>query len=91
MWKRKRPPPHRNRLRHGDEFVAVVLALADGTEMARQPDSTSTPTRQAGQRTRPGLLVCGGAPRRNRTGDPILTMDRRATAMLSSVFAGPLD
>ena len=31
--------------------------------------------RQAGRRTRPGLLVCGGAPRRNRTGDPILTMD----------------
>ena len=31
--------------------------------------------RQAGCWTRPGLLVCGGAPRRNRTGDPILTMD----------------
>ena len=26
-------------------------------------------------RTRPDLLVWGGAPRRNRTGDPILTMD----------------
>ena len=31
--------------------------------------------KQAGCWTRPGLLVCGGAPRRNRTGDPILTMD----------------
>jgi hypothetical protein len=31
--------------------------------------------RQAGCWTRPGLLVWGGAPRRNRTGDPILTMD----------------
>ena len=30
---------------------------------------------QAGHRTRPELLVWGGAPRRNRTGDPILTMD----------------
>ena len=30
---------------------------------------------EAGCWTRPGLLVCGGAPRRNRTGDPILTMD----------------
>jgi hypothetical protein len=31
--------------------------------------------RQAGCWTRPELLVWGGAPRRNRTGDPILTMD----------------
>jgi hypothetical protein len=31
--------------------------------------------RQAGYWTRPGLLVWCGAPRRNRTGDPILTMD----------------
>jgi hypothetical protein len=30
---------------------------------------------QAGYWTRPELLVWGGAPRRNRTGDPILTMD----------------
>jgi hypothetical protein len=29
---------------------------------------------EAGCWTRPGLLVCGGAPRRNRTGDPILTI-----------------
>jgi hypothetical protein len=32
-------------------------------------------TQQAGCWTRPVLLVWGGAPRRNRTGDPILTMD----------------
>ena len=31
--------------------------------------------KQAGYKTRPELLVWGGAPRRNRTGDPILTMD----------------
>jgi hypothetical protein len=31
--------------------------------------------KQAGYWTRPDLLVWGGAPRRNRTGDPILTMD----------------
>src|SRR5215207_6668980 len=32
---------------------------------------------QGGGWTRPELLVCGGAPRRNRTGDPILTIDAR--------------
>ena len=31
--------------------------------------------KQAGCWTRRELLVLGGAPRRNRTGDPILTMD----------------
>jgi hypothetical protein len=31
--------------------------------------------KEAGYKTRPELLVWGGAPRRNRTGDPILTMD----------------
>jgi hypothetical protein len=44
--------------------------------------------KQAGYKTRPELLVCGGAPRRNRIGDPILTMDRGRTAVLSAVFAG---
>ena len=43
---------------------------------------------QVGSWTRPGLWVCGGAPRRNRTGDPILTMDRQPSAVLSHVFAG---
>jgi hypothetical protein len=43
---------------------------------------------QAGYKIRPVLLVCGGAPRRNRTGDPILTMDRRPSAVLSRVLAG---
>src|SRR5215208_1639101 len=42
---------------------------------------------QAGCWTRPGLLVWCGAPRRNRTGDPILTMDRRPSAVLTGVFA----
>src|SRR5829696_2987742 len=42
---------------------------------------------QAGCWTRPELLVWGGAPRRNRTGDPILTMDRRLGAVLGRVFA----
>jgi hypothetical protein len=32
---------------------------------------------EAGYGTRPGLVVWGGAPRRNRTGDPILTIDAR--------------
>jgi hypothetical protein len=34
-----------------------------------------------------GESLCG-APRRNRTGDPILTMDRGRTAVLSAVSAG---
>jgi hypothetical protein len=34
-----------------------------------------------------GQSVCG-APRRNRTGDPILTMDRQPSAVLTAVFAG---
>jgi hypothetical protein len=43
---------------------------------------------EAGYKTRPVLLVWGGAPRRNRTGDPILTMDRRPSAVLTRVLAG---
>ena len=42
---------------------------------------------QAGCWTRPDLLVWCGAPRRNRTGDPILTMDRQPTAVLTRVTA----
>src|SRR5215216_279828 len=37
-------------------------------------------------KTRSDLLLWGGAPRRNRTGDPILTMDRRPSAVLSRIF-----
>jgi hypothetical protein len=44
--------------------------------------------RQAGCWTRPGLLVCGGAPRRNRTGDPILTMEPPGTAVRNPVSPG---
>jgi hypothetical protein len=44
--------------------------------------------RQTGCRTRPELLVCGGAPRRNRTGDPILTMNLALTAVQTSASAG---
>jgi hypothetical protein len=33
------------------------------------------------------VSLVGGAPRRNRTGDPILTMDRRPSAVLSRVLA----
>ena len=43
---------------------------------------------EAGHWTRPELLVCGGAPRRNRTGDPILTMNLALTAVRTSVCAG---
>jgi hypothetical protein len=45
-------------------------------------------TRQARRHTPPGLLVCGGAPRRNRTGDPILTMEPPGTAVRTAVPAG---
>ena len=43
--------------------------------------------KQAGYWTRPELLVWGGAPRRNRTGDPILTMNLAATDVRTAVFA----
>jgi hypothetical protein len=43
---------------------------------------------QAGHRTRPELLVWGGAPRRNRTGDPILTMEPPGTAVRNAVSPG---
>jgi hypothetical protein len=42
-------------------------------------------TREAGRRTRPELLVWGGAPRRNRTGDPILTMEPPGTAVRTAL------
>jgi hypothetical protein len=59
-------------------LLALSLAYRSmryGTEMARRPGSASLPMREAGWWTRPGLVVWCGAPRRNRTGDPILTMD----------------
>ncbi len=43
---------------------------------------------EAGCWTRPELLVCGGAPRRNRTGDPILTMEPPGTAVRTAVLPG---
>jgi hypothetical protein len=43
---------------------------------------------QAGGWTRPELLVWGGAPRRNRTGDPILTMEPPGTAVRTAVSPG---
>jgi hypothetical protein len=43
---------------------------------------------EAGRWTRPDLPVWGGAPRRNRTGDPILTMEPPGTAVRNPVFAG---
>src|SRR5918999_3288611 len=43
--------------------------------------------RQAGCWTRPDLLVWGGAPRRNRTGDPILTIDGWAARRAGRPFA----
>ena len=43
--------------------------------MARKPESPSLGMEEAGRDTRPDLVTWGGAPRRNRTGDPILTID----------------
>ena len=50
--------------------VSDLLANRWQTAIRSHPE-----TGQAGPWTTPGLLVWGGAPRRNRTGDPILTMD----------------
>jgi hypothetical protein len=38
-------------------------------------DSASPGVQQAGYKTHPSLSLCGGPPHRNRTGDPILTID----------------
>src|SRR5215216_4247920 len=43
---------------------------------------------EAGCWTRPVLLVWCGAPRRNRTGDPILTMEPPGTAVRTAVLPG---
>jgi hypothetical protein len=56
----------------------------DGT----RAESASLAMRQAGRPARPGLLVCGGAPRRNRPGDPILTMEPSGTAVRTTLSPG---
>jgi hypothetical protein len=48
-------------------------------------------TRQAGRPTRPELLVWCGAPRRNRTGDPILTIDAPVVHKASQHLTCPHD
>jgi hypothetical protein len=66
-----------------------TAALGYGTEMARGAESASLAMRQAGCWTRPVLLVWGGAPRRNRTGDPILTIDAPAVHDVSRHLTSP--
>jgi hypothetical protein len=51
---------------YGRRFLANFWQMAIQSPPGKQ---------QAEYGTRPELLVWGGAPRRNRTGDPILTMD----------------
>src|SRR5829696_8472593 len=63
---------------YGRRFLANLWQIAVRSAPSMQ---------EAGCWTRPELLVCGGAPRRNRTGDPILTMNRRPSAVLTRVFA----
>jgi hypothetical protein len=50
--------------------------------------SRPTGMQQAGRWTRPDLWFWCGAPRRNRTGDPILTMEPPVTAVRNAVTAG---
>ena len=57
--------------------------------MARKPESPSLGMQEAGYKTRPELLVCGGAPRRNRTGDPILTIDAPVVHTASQDLLSP--
>jgi pimeloyl-ACP methyl ester carboxylesterase len=64
----------------GPDWRAAIERAVPGAADQMERDigtffDTDLPARQAGCWTRPELLVCGGAPRRNRTGDPILTMD----------------
>jgi hypothetical protein len=53
---------------YGRRFLANLRQMA----VRRVPSME-----EAGSMTRPDLWSCGGAPRRNRTGDPILTIDAR--------------
>ena len=52
--------------------MAVAQSFVSATGVRPSPGMP-----QAGYKTRPGLPLCGGAPRRNRIGDPILTIDAR--------------
>jgi hypothetical protein len=51
---------------YGRRFLANLWQMAIGSLLDMQ---------EAGYKTRPELRFLCGAPRRNRTGDPILTMD----------------
>jgi hypothetical protein len=58
----------------GSRFAPTHRANQSGKSLATsgcRPSGRTT----GRARTPPELLVCGGAPRRNRTGDPILTID----------------
>ena len=65
-----------NRSRRSTSKSARETTVGDLLANRWQTAVRSAPsTQEAGRDTRPVLLVWGGAPRRNRTGDPILTMD----------------
>jgi hypothetical protein len=75
---------------NGYQGSALHPARAHPTPL-RMPRRPASPVHR--RRTRTMTSVCaghrlGGAPRRNRTGDPILTMNRRPSAVLSGIFAG---
>ena len=63
--------------------MEVLLQLATTLSAARLRNVVSgrslvnDGSELSGYWTRPDLLVCGGAPRRNRTGDPILPWTMR--------------
>jgi hypothetical protein len=73
-----------------------LLSRAVGALTASGPLRDPIPLRMWPATNGPGRRntgVCaghhlGGAPRRNRTGDPILTMDRRPSAVLTALLAG---
>jgi hypothetical protein len=71
----------------------VLLSRAIRALTARRPfasHSTTDVAGSSGSGRRPTSVFAGqswcGAPRRNRTGDPILTMDRQPCAVLTRVF-----
>ena len=87
--------PAQNRAMPDTPRPKALLSRAIRALTARRPFASHSDTEVVGSngsRRRltgvcTGQSLCG-APRRNRTGDPILTMDRRSSAVLTGVLAG---
>jgi hypothetical protein len=85
-------PPERKAAEPAKRLVIAVDADPGGATVRPHPDKGSAlqpinrPPNTEPTSVSAGQRMCG-APRRNRTGDPILTMDRGRTAVLTGVSA----